>query len=48
MEPNGEWRPPDDESCAYLLGMYLGDGCLTHPPRTVQLAIACDAQYSKA
>jgi hypothetical protein len=45
MDQNGEWRPPDVESYAYLLGMYLGDGCLTHPPRTVQLVIACDAQY---
>jgi hypothetical protein len=27
MERNGRWRPPDVESYAYLLGMYLGDGC---------------------
>ena len=39
------WRPSHPESYAYLLGMYLGDGCLSSAPRTFQLVIACDAGY---
>ena len=30
---------------AFLLGMYLGDGCLTRHPRTYLLVIALDAAY---
>lgn len=30
---------------AYLLGMYLGDGCLTRHPRTYLLVISLDAAY---
>ena len=39
------WRPTDRVSYAYLLGLYLGDGCLTDPGRTIQLVITCDAAY---
>jgi hypothetical protein len=37
------WRPPDARSYAYLLGLYLGDGCLA--PKGSQLMIALDARY---
>jgi hypothetical protein len=30
---------------AYVLGMYLGDGCLTRHPRTYLLVISLDAAY---
>jgi hypothetical protein len=37
------WRPPDAAQYAYLLGLYLGDGCLG--PRGSPLMIALDARY---
>jgi hypothetical protein len=36
-------RPPNAAAYAYLLGLYLGDGCLS--PRGTQLMIALDARY---
>ena len=39
------WRPPDPRSYSYLLGLYLGDGCLGGPPRTWQLNLHCDGAY---
>ena len=41
------WRPPDPFSYAYLLGVYLGDGCLTIRPGggSSQLVVVCDARY---
>jgi Homeodomain-like domain len=39
----GPWRPPDPTAYAYLLGLYLGDGCLG--PRGSPLMIALDARY---
>ena len=37
---------PDREAAyAYLLGMYLGDGCITRYPRTHLLVISLDAAY---
>jgi hypothetical protein len=38
------WSPPDRRSYSYLLGLYLGDGCITGR-RSLQLVIACDAAY---
>jgi hypothetical protein len=36
----------DDEAYAYLLGIYLGDGCLSlHPKQVYRLRIACDLKY---
>lgn len=36
----------DEEAYAYLLGIYLGDGCLPLHPRDVyHLRIACDLKY---
>lgn len=29
----------------YLLGLYLGDGCISHQPRTWQLRITLDSKY---
>lgn len=44
-EPNPEWRPPDGPAYAYLLGLYLGDGCLTTKGRHAVIAITLDALY---
>jgi hypothetical protein len=30
---------------AYLLGMYLGDGCISRTPRTFHLRVSLDARY---
>jgi hypothetical protein len=38
----------DDHAYAHLLGVYLGDGCLSPHPRGVYaLRIACDARYPR-
>jgi hypothetical protein len=37
------WRPPDPAAYAYLLGLYLGDGCLGR--NGSPLMIALDARY---
>jgi hypothetical protein len=34
-----------DASYAYLLGMYLGDGCISEHPRTFRLRITLDGAY---
>jgi hypothetical protein len=40
------WSPPDGRAYSYLLGLYLGDGCILIKPRGgAQLAIVCDAAY---
>jgi hypothetical protein len=39
------WRPSDPEAYCYLLGLYLGDGCLGVSPRSAQLHINLDAKY---
>jgi hypothetical protein len=39
------WRPPGPRSYSYLLGMYLGDGCVSATRRTFQLVVVCDAAY---
>jgi hypothetical protein len=41
---NGGWL--DEQAYAYLLGEYLGDGCLSAYPRDVfRLRISCDVKY---
>jgi hypothetical protein len=35
----------DEPSYAYLLGLYLGDGCISRHPRTHRLRIVLDARY---
>jgi hypothetical protein len=40
------WRPPDAWSYSYLLGMYLGDGCISNTGRrSYQLVITCALDY---
>ncbi len=40
----GSWF--DEEAYSYLLGVYLGNGCLSGHPRDVyRLRIACDLEY---
>jgi hypothetical protein len=39
------WRPADDASYAYLLGWYLGDGCVSNTGRAYQLVITADVAY---
>jgi hypothetical protein len=38
-------RPALEAAYAYLLGLYLGDGCLAAYPRTVALLLSLDAAY---
>ena len=41
-----EWHPPDRRSYSYLLGLYLGDGCISVKARGgAQMAIVCDTAY---
>lgn len=41
-----EWRVVDDRGYCYLLGVYLGDGHVTHrPPNGWTLRIAADQKY---
>jgi hypothetical protein len=39
------YRPPYRPSYSYLLGLYLGDGCVTGRKACKQLVIALDAGY---
>jgi hypothetical protein len=39
------WEPADDSAYSYLLGWYLGDGCVSDTGRAYQLVITCDAAY---
>lgn len=40
------WRPPDERTYAYVLGLYLGDGCLTvHTRHSASLVITLDLHY---
>jgi hypothetical protein len=44
--PRCHGRPLDEPAYAYLLGLYLGDGHITHGPRDVYaLAIACSDDW---
>jgi hypothetical protein len=41
-----EWRPPDPPAYAYLLGVYLGDGCVVNPRRGhTWLTVTLDDEY---
>jgi hypothetical protein len=41
-----DWSELPEEQYAYLLGVYLGDGCLSVHPRGVwKLRVTCDSQY---
>ena len=39
------WRPLDDWSYSYLLGLYLGDGSVIRHPRAERLVITLDGIY---
>jgi hypothetical protein len=39
------WRPADSWSYSYLLGLYLGDGCVVLHARTARLVITLDGIY---
>jgi hypothetical protein len=41
------WRPPERAAYSYLLGLYLGDGCIGEDPRRApQLVITLDRRYA--
>jgi hypothetical protein len=46
-EPPSDWHPPDDRAYCYLLGLYLGDGCIWIGKRRwpLSLRIYLDACY---
>jgi hypothetical protein len=39
------WRPHDEAAYAYLLGLYLGDGHITHRARVCFLRLSLDLRY---
>jgi hypothetical protein len=39
------WRPASTTAYAYLLGWYLGDGCISNTGRAYQLVITADTAY---
>ena len=39
------WRPPDPYSYSWLLGFYLGDGCVASTGRSYQLRVVLDGAY---
>jgi hypothetical protein len=39
------WKPPNPWSYAYLLGLYLGDGCVVEHDRAERLVITLDGIY---
>lgn len=44
--PPDRYEPPDRRIYAYLVGLYLGDGCIWGTgPRSWRLAIYCDGRY---
>jgi hypothetical protein len=45
VQPDAIWRPPASSEYAYLLGLYLGDGCLSTGWSQPQLRISLDATY---
>ena len=43
--PLAPWRPPDPYSYSWLLGFYLGDGCVASTGRSYQLRVVLDGAY---
>ncbi len=39
------WSPADPRAYSYLLGWYLGDGCISYTGRAFQLVITADLAY---
>jgi hypothetical protein len=45
-QPLEQWRPPNPRAYAYLLGIYLGDGCVVRPRhRSTWLTVTLDDAY---
>ena len=46
MNPLTEpWKPPDEYGYSWLLGFYLGDGCIAGARRSYQLRVVLDGRY---
>ena len=46
MSATSAWRPGEERAYCYLLGVYLGDGCLSITPRAAaSLIISLDSAY---
>jgi hypothetical protein len=45
MKQSADWKPPDRYGYSWLLGYYLGDGCVSEGRRTFQLRVVLDARY---
>jgi hypothetical protein len=45
MRRDAQWKPPDAYGYSWLLGFYLGDGCVSCAGRTYQLRVVLDARY---
>jgi len=45
--PRCDGSPLDEAAYAYLLGLYLGDGCLSRHPRAYRIRIVQDVRYSQ-
>jgi hypothetical protein len=45
MQADAEWTPPDAYGYSWLLGFYLGDGCVSRTRRTYQLRVVLDGRY---
>jgi hypothetical protein len=43
--PDPDWRPPDGTAYAYLLGLYLGDGCVGLGWGAPELHLSLDGVY---
>ena len=41
------WRPPDPAAYGYLLGLYLGDGCIFRASRAIILRLYLDERYGE-
>ena len=45
MQVDAAWKPPDAYGYSWLLGFYLGDGCVSEGSRTFQLRVVLDGCY---
>jgi hypothetical protein len=45
VQADADWEPPDAYGYSWLLGFYLGDGCVSSSRRTFQLRIVLDGRY---
>ena len=45
MQADAEWKVPDAYGYSWLLGFYLGDGCVSGAGRAYQLRVVLDGRY---